>query len=267
MKINLANPQQRVKTVVLGIMIALSLYLLVLTVLVLRSPDVAVEPLQRIASANVPRWNWFGGQQVVQVAAVTEQDQELSDASINAELLGVMLAGDASSATLKFKGKPEQVFQRDDKINASIKLLAIEAYRIIVSENGVKKQVMMNKPDTIMETATTLGGSVQQLQSKGFALANMFGAVPVNIAGGSGFKMNNLSSDIKMMADIRDGDVVMQVDGLSVQDLMSNPMKLMSYSSATSLPVTVMRNGRQETIYVNAASLSAKMLPTFGLKP
>lgn len=203
----------------------------------------------------------------MQVAAVAEQDQELSDASINAELLGVMLAGDASSATLKFKGKPEQVFQRDDKINASIKLLGIEAYRIIVSENGVKKQVMMNKPDTIMETATTLGGSVQQLQSKGFALANMFGAVPVNIAGGSGFKMNNLSSDIKMMADIRDGDVVMQVDGLSVQDLMSNPMKLMSYSSATSLPVTVMRNGRQETIYVNAASLSAKMLPTFGLKP
>ena len=267
MKINLANPEQRVKMVVLAIMIALSLYLLVLTVFVLRSPDVAVEPLQRIASANVPRWNWFGGQQVVQVAAVAEQDQELSDASINAELLGVMLAGDASSATLKFKGKPEQVFQRDDKINASIKLLGIEAYRIIVSENGVKKQVMMNKPDTIMETATTLGGSVQQLQSKGFALANMFGAVPVNIAGGSGFKMNNLSSDIKMMADIRDGDVVMQVDGLSVQDLMSNPMKLMSYSSATSLPVTVMRNGRQETIYVNAASLSAKMLPTFGLKP
>ena len=79
--------------------------------------------------------------------------------------------------------------------------------------------------------------------------------------------LDNLSSDIKMMADIRDGDVVMQVDGLSVQDLMSNPMKLMSYSSATSLPVTVMRNGRQETIYVNAASLSAKMLPTFGLKP
>ena len=68
-------------------------------------------------------------------------------------------------------------------------------------------------------------------------------------------------------ADIRDGDVVMQVDGLSVQDLMSDPLKLMSYSSATSLPVTVMRNGRKETIYVNAASLSAKMLPTFGLKP
>jgi hypothetical protein len=48
---------------------------------------------------------------------------------------------------------------------------------------------------------------------------------------------------------------------------MANPVKMMSYSAANSLPVTVMRNGREETIYVNAASLSAKMLPTLGLKP
>ena len=265
MKINLTNPQQIIKTLLLATMAVFSLYLLALTVLVIRSPSIAVEPLQRVASANVSRWNWFGGQPVV--AVVPEKNQELSDANINAELLGVMLAGEASSATLKFKGKPEKVFQKNDQINGSIKLLAIEAYRIVVSENGVKKQVVMNKPDTIMETATTSGASAERLQSKGFALANMFGAVPVNVAGRSGFKMNNLSADIKMMADIRDGDVVMQVDGLSVQDLMSNPIKLMSYSTATSLPVTVMRNGRQEIIYVNAASLSAKMLPTFGLKP
>ena len=247
-------------------MTALSAYLLVLIMLVFQSPSTSMEPLQRVASASMLRFAWFGGQQVVQIVETTEQDQELKDANINAELLGVVLAGEASSATLKFKGKPEKVFQRDEKINTSITLLAIEAYRIIVSENGVKKQILMNKPDTIMETAVSPDGSVQ-LISKGFALANMFGAVPVNVAGGSGFKMNNLSSDIKMMADIRDGDVVMQVDGLSVQDLMSDPLKLMSYSSATSLPVTVMRNGRKETIYVNAASLSAKMLPTFGLKP
>ena len=267
MKINLNNPQQIIKRAVLLIMTALSAYLLVLIMFVFQSPSTSMEPLQRVASASMLRFAWFGGQQVVQIVETTEQDQELKDANINVELLGVVLAGEASSATLKFKGKPEKVFQRDEKINTSITLLAIEAYRIIVSENGVKKQILMNKPDTIMETAVSPDGSVQQLQSKGFALANMFGAVPVNVAGGSGFKMNNLSSDIKMMADIRDGDVVMQVDGLSVQDLMSDPLKLMSYSSATSLPVTVMRNGRKETIYVNAASLSAKMLPTFGLKP
>ena len=205
MKINLNNPQQILKRAVLLIMTALSAYLLVLIMFVFQSPSTSMEPLQRVASASMLRFAWFGGQQVVQIVETTEQDQELKDANINAELLGVVLAGEASSATLKFKGKPEKVFQRDEKINTSITLLAIEAYRIIVSENGVKKQILMNKPDTIMETAVSPDGSVQQLQSKGFALANMFGAVPVNVAGGSGFKMNNLSSDIKMMADIRDG--------------------------------------------------------------
>ena len=48
---------------------------------------------------------------------------------------------------------------------------------------------------------------------------------------------------------------------------MSNPMKMMALSKANSVPVTVMRNGRQEIIYVNAASLSAKMLPTLGFNP
>ena len=125
---------------------------------------------------------------------------------------------------------------------------------------------MMKKPAVIIqsEPITTVR---EESSSQGFALANMFGAVPVNIAGGKGFKINNLSSNVKALADIRDGDVVVQVDGLSVQDLMSNPMKMMTLSKANSVPVTVMRNGRQEIIYVNAASLSAKMLPTLGFNP
>ena len=61
----------------------------------------------------------------MQVAAVTEQDQELSDASINAELLGVMLAGDASSATLKFKASPNRYS------NAMIKLMHQLSYWLL----------------------------------------------------------------------------------------------------------------------------------------
>jgi type II secretory pathway component PulC len=125
----------------------------------------------------------------------------------------------------------------------------------------------MKKPDAVMKAEGAPVVTVSQAKTQGFALANMFGAVPVNVAGGQGLKVNNLSADVKMMADIRDGDVVLQVDGLSVQDLMSNPMKLISYSNSNSLPVTVMRNGTEETIYVNAASLSAKLAPAIGLKP
>ena len=72
---------------------------------------------------------------------------------------------------------------------------------------------------------------------------------------------------MKALADIRDGDVVLEVNGSSVQNLMSNPMDLIKLRSSNSLPVKILREGREETIYVNAESLSAKMLPALGITP
>ena len=77
--------------------------------------------------------------------------------------------------------------------------------------------------------------------------------------------MSTSKKEIKILADIQEGDVVMQVDGLSIQNLLEDPTKWMSYSGSSSLPVTVIRQGQEEIIYVNAASLSAKMLPKLGL--
>jgi S1-C subfamily serine protease len=93
----------------------------------------------------------------------------------------------------------------------------------------------------------------------------MFGAVPVMAGNGAGLKLNNLSAELTSLADLQEGDVVVQVDGKSVQELMANPAQWVSYSSNNSLPVTVMRQGQEEIIYVNAASLSAKILPNLGL--
>ena len=72
---------------------------------------------------------------------------------------------------------------------------------------------------------------------------------------------------MKALADIRDGDVVLEVNGSSVQNLISNPMNLIKLRSSNSLPVKILREGREETIYVNAESLSAKMLPALGITP
>ena len=91
--------------------------------------------------------------------------------------------------------------------------------------------------------------------------------MPVKVNEDQGFKVNNLSSEVKALADIRDGDVVLEVNGSSVQNLMSNPMNLIKLRSSNSLPVKILREGREETIYVNAESLSAKMLPALGITP
>ena len=126
--------------------------------------------------------------------------------------------------------------------------------------------MLLAKADTVIETEQSAGGTNRQAAEGGFAMANMFGAVPVRMDGyGSGFKLNKLSEEMKMLADLENNDVVVDVGGTGVQELMSDPQQWIKYSAQSSLPVTVIRDGEPVVIYVNAASLSAKMLPKFGM--
>lgn len=264
------SPQELGRLAVTGLMLGLCIYLLVLIAMqFFASADNGTRDIDRVQAAKAIYWNWFRGD----VAAVTtadidsptEKHGELADADIKGILLGVMIAPDDAFATLKFNGKPEAVYRKGDELSSGYQLVDIEPYRIVVRKNGANRQVLMKKPDNIIETEQVDRPIAAPEPQEGFALANMFGAVPVSAGGGAGLKLNNLSSEISSMADIRDGDIVLQVNGMSVQELMANPAQWLSYSTNTSLPVTIMRQGQQETIYVNAASLSAKMLPNLGL--
>ena len=227
-------------------------------------------PIVKINSAQSIRadsWNWFGEGKIITKVETNRPDQKLPELKIDADLLGVMLSDSNSSATLKFKGRPEKVFKVGDKLSGSIELVEIQPYRIIIEESGVRKQLMMKKHDVIMQSATSESASLSNIKQEGFAISNLFGAVPVKVGQGQGFKVNSLSSEVKALADIRDGDVILQVDGSFIQDLMGNPMNLMKLKSSSNLPVTILREGQEEIIYVNAESLSAKMLPALGMKP
>jgi type II secretory pathway component PulC len=259
------DPKKLVRQSLMAILLGVSLYFALLILLQLtQSSDDTGKELQRLPSAKLMSWNWFSGDSTV-VEAAGQDHGELPEANINAVLLGVMIAGDNSFATLKFNGKPEAVYHRGDVLNSGYQLLDIEPYRIVVRKNGLNQQVLMKKPDSIIETRQVPDEQAAQQPTEGFALANMFGAVPVAAAGGSGLKLNNLSSDITSMADLQEGDVVIRVDDASVQELMANPGQWANYSGNSNLPVTVMRQGQEQTIYVNAASLAAKMLPNIGL--
>ena len=227
-------------------------------------------PIVKINSAQSMRadsWNWFGEGKIITKVETNRPDQKLPELKIDADLLGVMLSNSNSSATLKFKGRPEKVFKVRDKLSGSIELVEIQAYRIILEDNGVRKQLMMKKHDVIMQSAASESAPPSNIRQEGFAISNLFGAVPVKVGEGQGFKVNSLSSEVKALADILNGDVILQVDGSLIQDLMGNPMNLMKLRSSSNLPVTILREGREEIIYVNAESLSAKMLPALGMKP
>ena len=263
-----ASPAQKLLLLSNALLIAVILILLIALALSFAESKSTAKALSRVSTPAVAslRWSWFSGTAVT--ATTIELDSSnFADADVNAKLLGVMLSETISSATISFSGRPEQVYHIGDKLGSSIVIKQIQPFRIIVEQNGAKRQILLKKPDNVMQTEQAPEGySDNQPADEGFAMANMFGALPVKVDNyGSGFKLNKLSNEMKMLADIEDGDVVVDIGGTGVQELMSDPAGWIQYSSQTSLPVTVIRNGEEVVLYVNAASLSAKMLPKFGL--
>jgi type II secretory pathway component PulC len=265
-----ASPVQKLLLLSNLLLIALLLALLVALVMSFTDVKPGAKAISRTSSpvAASLSWNWFNGTAVT--APIVEVDsRDLADANVKAKLLGVILSESASLATISLNGRPEQVYRVGDKLGSSIVIKQMQAFRIIVEQNGVRRQILLKKPDDVMQieqSAESESDSGSQTTDEGFAMANMFGALPVKVDNyGSGFKLNKLSDEMKMLADIEDGDVVVDIGGTGVQELMSDPAEWVKYSSETSLPVTVIRNGEEVVVYVNAASLSAKMLPKLGL--
>ncbi|MEC8469918.1 MAG: type II secretion system protein N, partial [Pseudomonadota bacterium] len=140
-------------------------------------------------SLRAMSWNWFGNVKEVPTINTNYEDQPLQEIDINADLLGVMLSENNSSATLKFQGRPEKVFKIGDKLSGSIELVEIQAYRIIVQDKGIRKQLLMKKHDVIMESSYSEGANESKIRQEGFAIANLFGAVPVKVNEDQGFKV------------------------------------------------------------------------------
>jgi type II secretory pathway component PulC len=265
-----ASPVQKLFLLSNLLLIALLLALLVALVMSFTDVKSGAKAISRTSTPVAARlsWNWFKGTAVT--APIIEVDsRDLADANAKAKLLGVMLSESASLATISLNGRPEQVYRVGDKLGSSIVIKQMEAFRIIVEQNGARRQILLKKPDDVMQveqSPESESDSGNQTTNEGFAMANMFGALPVKVDNyGSGFKLNKLSDEMKMLADIEDGDVVVDIGGTGVQELMSDPAEWIKYSSETSLPVTVIRNGEEVVVYVNAASLAAKMLPKLGL--
>lgn len=229
------------------------------------SPELEEIAIQQVRAPAKTSFNWFGAKAVAQKEVdISNIYDELPTADIDARLLGVIVAGEVSSATVKFGGSKEVVHFKGDKLNAKTTIIDIQGYRLVVRQGGVNKQMLMQKPESIIERSKG-SVSVSENKASGFSLANMFGAVPVMVQGSTGFKVNNLSTEMQQLADIQEGDIISQVDGVPISEIMANPAMWLKFSSSTSLPLSVMRDNQMQIIYINASSLSAKMMPSLGL--
>lgn len=222
------------------------------------------------------RWNWFSAPQPGQVMQSQESaisEENLANASIRAELRGVVISPWGSYAAISTSANPDGVYSIGDSIENNVTLEAIEPARVIISQQGSRRQILLKSVTGSGSSAQGMNQSgllelneVRSGSGQGFNLSGLLSAVPEMVPGiGMGLRLGNLSADLADLADVQEGDVLISVNGSAVSDMMSNPVMWQQFSQMSSMPVTIMRDGEQIELFVNGASLSERILPQIGV--
>lgn len=210
---------------------------------------------------------WFGSGQLQ-----PEPQTALTTANINGQLLGVLVAGSRSTATLKLQGKPEQVFRLGDSLASGTRLVAVEHHRVVVEQRGVRRELLLNTDSLDSSEFSAVDDSDGQTSAQpgssgaALALAGMFRAQPIALEGGGrGLLLSEIGDEMAVLTDLQSGDVVLGVEKAgetySVEQLTAEPGLWAGLALESELPVTVQRDGAPITLLINAASLAARVMP------
>lgn len=259
--------QSRLQVAVIGIaLLGSAWYLSGLVALTMSQPsgmDIQQEPIRPVPQPA--RFGWFPREAGLDQNSQPEETTELSDATINAELLGVVIQGDRAIASISVPRNPNGVYEVGDEISPGVSLERIEPLRVVVSERGTLRQIPL-KPIVARRAAenTQLLETVES-DTAGFSLSGVLGATPIQVAGvGLGIRLDSLDDEIVQISDLRVRDVILNVDGTPVSDLMTSPQRWQQLMMESNVTLDIQRDGVEQQITVNARSLGERILPTLG---
>lgn len=217
---------------------------------------------------DTTRLEWYKASGVVAAVAVVEvtsANDELSEASINAQLLGILIKGDAAFAAIQTPQKPDGLYRIGDQIAANVELVRIEPNRVVVRERGAERQISMK---SLAENGQVADESLLQTlpaSNQGFSLSGVFGATPINVAGyGMAIRLDSVDDEVAQMSDLRAGDVVLAIGERPVAELIANPMAFNQFMQQSVVMVEVDRDGDRLQLTVNARSIGERIMPNIG---
>jgi general secretion pathway protein C len=222
----------------------------------------SLPPRQPVAQVDSIDGGWFG--ENTMVASVSNQtQQQLPKARLDAQLLGVLLIGDNAVANIAHGKKRDGVYRVGDKLSGNITVEAIEARRVVIREQGQLRQIdLLALGSGKSSTASSAQTQRANRNSRGTAASSTM-AMP---AGFATVTLPNGQIGLQMSADtltrlskygLQAGEVVTDVDGMNVTDLMADRAKLTSLMMMDSVEVTVFRDGRSRSVSVQPAAVAS----------
>ena len=230
--------------------------------------QLSIEPNPIRPLANTTRLNWYATERQEIVEEVIEDSgEELSDANLRAELLGVIQHenSDFSFAAIQTPQVPDGLYAVGDEIANNVALVRIESTRVVVSENGIERQIRLNPLGEAISGEQELIQSVPDNSSQGFSLAGVFGATPITVNGhGLAIRVDDLDAEFALISGLQTGDVLLDINERSITQYMSNPLLLQQVLQETQVDVIVQRSGENLELSLNARSLGERILPNLG---
>lgn len=212
------------------------------------------------------RFGWFPRESATPTQEIAaEESSELSDATINAELLGVVIQGDRAIASISVPRNPNGVYQIGQEISPGVSLERIEPMRVVVSERGTLRQIALKPVVTNRSNNSSQLLETVESENSGFSLSGVLGATPIQVAGGGlGIRLDSLDDEISQISDLRVRDVILNVDGTPVSQLMTSPQRWQQLMMESNVTLDIQRDGVDQQITVNARSLGERILPSLG---
>lgn len=198
---------------------------------------------------------------------------ELSEASFNGKLLGVIHSEDRSLASISVQGKKEKIYKVGDELTNGVSLEAIESHRVVVRERGVLRQItlksLLDGGTPIHKQGTPhIQGADAPTGTKGSFdgppgnspgnAAGHSGEPPTIIAtpvlselGISGLQIDQLDVSLEELNVIRTGDLVVAVDGVALPTMMADQLAIGQLAEREALTITVIRDNQEVTLDVD----------------
>lgn len=220
------------------------------------------DPLRPVS--NSLRLTWFPVDRSAPAAEVNTSE-ELEDANIRAELLGVLINDTHSFAAIQTPQVADGLYAVGDEIAANVELLRIESDRVVVSERGVDRQIRLN---ALAEDGNQSDEELLQTlpqNAQGFSLSGVFGATPINVSGhGLAVRVDSLDPEFAEISGLEVRDVLLTIDEKPMTEYLTSPLLLQQVLQQTLVTVSVQRGGENLELSLNARSLGERILPQIG---
>ena len=223
-------------------------------------------PVLKVANVH-GKWSWFAD------TAVSKR-KAAPPSRLKANLIGVISRGKKIGkgiAIIKYKGK-EKIYRVGDEIASAITLKEVAAAYVMLQRDDrteileieKSKKVIGGKgasggraaPSVLTELPGTVASAkefMKLLRKEPLQLLNLFSFDRVKNGRQTGFRMSAKNEDSQMMLEsmgLKDGDVLLSVNGAPTSQVPSNPRLWKALNKADKIKLKVLRDGAQTEISI-----------------